>query len=112
MKNKIALVVGGIEPIGTEICRHLSSQCDSVIAVYTDIENSDSAKDWLKRQHQSRFNLNVKYIDIENGSSCKESLREIEEEYQAIDILVNYEKNPSNFRNILNITMNVIDGMS
>ena len=46
MKNKIALVTGGMGGIGTAICQHLAGQGARVVASYNRGGNHESAKLW------------------------------------------------------------------
>jgi acetoacetyl-CoA reductase len=129
MKNKVALVTGGMGSIGTEICRHLYKHEAQVIATYFRNGNHQSAKAWQEEQRKLGFDISIKYVDVTDFNCCAAMIKEIKEEFGAIDILVNnagitrdvplYKMNQEDWHAVLttnldsmfNVTRNVIPDM-
>ncbi len=129
MKNKIAVVTGGIGGIGSEVSRHLFTQGARVIATYNRNGDHESAKAWQKEQRAQGYDIDIKYVDVTNFDSCAALVKEIEADYDAIDILVNnagitrdvllckmsqdewQDVIKTNLDGIFNMTRNAINGM-
>src|SRR5580692_1043296 len=89
MDNKVALVTGGMGGIGTAICRHLIAQGARVIATYNQGGNHDAAKKWQEQQCSQGYNIIIHYVDVSDFDSCNTLIKNIESEYNRIDILIN-----------------------
>jgi acetoacetyl-CoA reductase len=129
MKNKVALVTGGMGGIGTAICRQLHADGARVITTYNRNGDHDAARLWQKEQRQQGYDVFIRYVDVTHFETCEAMIAEVEQEFQSIDILVNnagitrdvplYKMNPSqwqdvmqtNLDSIFNMTRNVINGM-
>lgn len=127
MKNKIALVTGGMGGIGTSICQHLAREGAIVIACYHRSE--EAANTWLQAQKKLGFNFIIGQADITNFESCASLIKQITEQFGHVDILVNnagiardvqlYKMHleewqavlRTNLDSIFNITRHVINGM-
>lgn len=129
MNDKIALVTGGTGGIGTAICRHLARKGTHVIATYNRGGDHLAAKTWQAEQRKEGFDIAIKYVDVKNFESCAQLITQIENEYSAVDILINNagitrdvplhkmaleEWNSvlqTNLDSIFNVTRHVINGM-
>lgn len=79
---KVAVVTGGTRGIGAAISMELHRGGYKVIANYAS--NDAAAQDFAK-QH----GIEVMKWDVGNYEACQKSLANIEEEYGAVDVLVN-----------------------
>lgn len=89
MKNRIALVTGGMGGIGSAICRHLIEHGATVIAGYNKGGNHEAAQEWQAEQRAAGFETYICYFDITDFHSCTNLIQEIENQFGGIDILVN-----------------------
>lgn len=87
MKNRIALITGGLGDIGTAICHELITQGAKVIAV--DHVNKDKALAWQAKQKESGYEIELAFADVTQFESCAEMAKEVEHRIGSIDILVN-----------------------
>ncbi|MEL6253858.1 MAG: SDR family NAD(P)-dependent oxidoreductase [Bacteroidota bacterium] len=86
--KKQAIVTGGTQGIGTEICRQLLAQNFEVIFIGRD-KSSGAA---VQKDLQSAYpGLSVKYLpgDLGNIASCKQLASEIQSHTDKIDLLIN-----------------------
>ncbi len=129
MKNRIAVVTGGMGGIGTAICQHLHAQNSRVIATYHRNGDHESARAWQAEQRKAGFDIAIKHVDVTDFGMCAQMIMEVEEEYGAIDILVNNagitcdvplcRMQPEQWKSVLetnldsifNVTRHVINGM-
>ncbi len=129
MKNRIALVTGGMGGIGTAICQHLSQSGAVVIASYNRNGDHDAAKTWQNEQQQLGYLVAASYVDVTNFDSCEKMIKDIESEFGHIDILVNnagitrdvqfHKMNLTQWKDVLqtnldsifNVTRHIINGM-
>lgn len=129
MKNRIALVTGGMGGIGTAIAKHLADQKARVIIGYNKGGDHDIAEAWREDQKLVGYHFDIKFVDVTNFDSCKELIQKITEQYGAIDILVNnagitrdaifYKMDLEQWRSVIqtnldsifNMTRHVINGM-
>lgn len=127
MKDKIALVTGGMGGIGTAICQHLSDQGAIVIASYN--REHEIAKVWLEGQIKLGYDFCIGYVDITDYHSCTTLVTNILSKFGSIDILVNnggitrdvqlhkmaqeqwHSVLRTNLDSIFNVTRNVINSM-
>ena len=87
MKDKIALVTGGMGGIGTAICRALHQAGVRTIAAYHRGDNS--AELWQAEQKAADFSFDIIHTDVTNIASCETAIAQIQREIGPIDILVN-----------------------
>lgn len=129
MKNKVAIVTGGMGGIGTSICQKLCDNEARVIATYNRNGDHEAAKQWQIEQRKNGYDISIKFVDVTNFDICNQLIKEVENEWGTIDILVNnagitrdvplYKMDPSQWHDVLrtnldsmfNITRNVINGM-
>lgn len=129
MKNKIALVTGGMGGIGTAICQHLIDQGAHVIASYNKGGDHESARLWHEEQIKNGYDIAIRYVDVSDFQSCEKMVNELEVEFHGIDILVNnagitrdvqlYKMDQKQWQSVLrtnldsifNVTRHVITGM-
>lgn len=129
MKNKIALVTGGMGGIGTAICQYLFQDGNQVIATYNRNGDHESAKLWQSEQRHLGFDFDIQFVNVCDFNSCENMIKEVEKKYTAIDILVNnagitrdvplckmnleqwQEVLATNLNSMFNVTRNVINGM-
>jgi acetoacetyl-CoA reductase len=129
MKNKTALVTGGMGGIGTAICQHLIDQDAHVIASYNRGGDHEAARLWREEQLSKGYDIAIRYVDVTDFHSCEKMVREIESEFGSIDILINnagitrdvqlYKMDQEQWQTVLrtnldsmfNVTRHVINGM-
>ncbi len=120
--NKIALVTGGTRGIGAAISKSLHGAGLQVIASYAG--NEDAAK-----KFSAETGIPTKKFDVSDFTACKTALTEIENEFGAVDILINnagvtrdgfFHKMTedqwntviqTNLTSLFNVTRPVIEGM-
>lgn len=83
-----AVVTGGIGGIGTAICRRLATSGNRIIATYIAPEK-DKALEWKKDMEKEGFHVSIYECDVADFDSCKTFAQQVEDEFGAIDILVN-----------------------
>lgn len=129
MKDKLAVVTGGMGGIGLAVCQYLHDQGARVVATYNQNGNHEAAEAWQKEQQKAGYNLAIRYVDIKDFQVCATMVQEIEKEFGTIDILVNnagitrdvqFHKMDleqwnavmqTNLNGIFNVTRHVINGM-
>ncbi len=129
MKDKIALVTGGMGCIGTAICRNFIEQGAIVIASYYRGGDHEAANFWREEQLSHGYDINIRYVDVADFHSSGKLIKKIEAEFQRIDILINnagivrdvplykmdaiqwQEVLRTNLDSMFNITRHVINGM-
>jgi len=129
MKNKIALVTGGMGGIGTAICQRLAKEKIFVIASYNKKGNHDLAEEWQANQIKQGYSVEIQFVDVADYQSCENMVKTIESEFGGIDILVNNAGITrdvllhkmdlaqwnvvlkTNLDSIFNVTRHVINGM-
>lgn len=89
MKNKIALITGGMGGIGTAICQRFCEQGATVIASYNRGGNHEAAKAWQAEQQKQGYKIAIHYVDVSDFKSCENMVDAINSEFNTIDILVN-----------------------
>jgi acetoacetyl-CoA reductase len=87
MKNRIALVTGGMGDIGTAICREFCEQGAKVIAA--DRLDKDKALAWQAVQKKLGFEIGIASMDVTQFDSCSTMAKDVEKRFGPIDILVN-----------------------
>jgi acetoacetyl-CoA reductase len=87
MKQRVALVTGGMGGIGTAICQNLYLKGATVITSYS--RNQNEANLWLEEQKKLGYNFSIYYGDVSNFESCAQLIQNINDEFGRIDILIN-----------------------
>lgn len=87
MKNRIALVTGGVGDIGTAICRYLSELGAKVVAA--DRAEEAHGLQWQEEQRKLGCDATFVYADITQFESCEKMIINVEKKIGNIDILVN-----------------------
>lgn len=127
MKNRTALITGGIGDLGTEICHFLAKQGAKIIAV--DYLAPEKILDWQEQQKKAGFDFTYARADITDFDSCAKMIADVEKRIGSIDILVNNaginrdallrKMSPEQWHAVINTDLNglfnmtkqVIDGM-
>lgn len=128
MKDKVALITGGLGGLGRSICENFLSHGATVVAAYYRGDQSHVVE-WLKKMKREKKPLHTVNVDVRNFSSCRKMVGEIHEKIGKVSILVNNAgitadaqmKNMSvtKWRNVLrtnldsvfNVTKNVMQDM-
>jgi acetoacetyl-CoA reductase len=128
MRDKVALVTGGIGGIGTEICKHLAQRNRIVIAGHLPAEE-DQAREWQFARRQEGFEIELVAGDVGSFESSAKMVRDVRERFGQIDILVNCagitrdktlrKMDPdqwnavltTNLDSVFNVTRHVVEGM-
>ncbi len=129
MKNKIALVTGGVGGIGTGVCIALAKQGYFVIANYV-VPGSEAA--WQAKMQQAGFShddCDIAFADVSDFNASGKMVADIESTIGPIDVLINCagitrdvslrKMTPeqwhavinTNLSSVFNVTRHVIDGM-
>jgi len=87
MRNKVALVTGGMGGIGTAVCQHLAREGAQVVVGYQ--RDSISANLWVNKQREQGYDFFASYVDVTDFESCLNLVNYIELRFGRIDILVN-----------------------
>lgn len=87
MKDRVALVTGGMGGIGTAICQTLAKKGVRVAAAYH--RSHESAKNWQQQQRTAGFDIAISYADIGEFTECETLVKNLEAQVGPIDILVN-----------------------
>lgn len=128
MRERVALVTGGVGGIGTEICKRLSQKGRSVVAGYLP-EYADAAIEWQQARRAEEFDIAIVPGDVSCFDSSADMVREVEARIGCVDILVNgagitQDKTlgnmhktqwdavlATNLDGVFNVTRQVVDGM-
>lgn len=87
MKNRIALITGGIGDIGTAICRECIKQGAKAIAV--DRLTPEKAQEWQCNQKKDGYDIGYVQGDVTNFENCAIMAKQVEKQFGEVDILVN-----------------------
>ncbi len=87
MKNRIALITGGMGDIGTAICHEFLNNGAKVIAA--DHTDKDNALLWQAEQRKLGYDIELASIDVAQFDSCAAMAKEVEARVGPVDILVN-----------------------
>jgi len=127
-ERKIAFITGGIGGIGTEICKELVEQGRFVVAGHLPDE-AERALAWRQTLADEGYSVEVVAGDVSCFVTCETMVREINERFGPIEILVNCAgitrdrtlRNmghehwraviSTNLDSVFNVTRQVIDGM-
>jgi len=124
----VAVVTGGIGGIGTDICKSLARHGNKVISTYISFE-AERAIEWQKERLEEGLDIHIIECDVTNYRACKKMAKELEENHDRVDILVNcagitrdatlkkMEKEnwhavlETNLDSVFNVTRSFINGM-
>jgi acetoacetyl-CoA reductase len=87
MKDRIALVTGGIGDIGTAVCREFINMGAKVIAA--DRVDKEKAQLWQAKQKGQGYDVGYVMVDVTNYDSCTKMAAEVAKHFGPVDILVN-----------------------
>ena len=87
MKNRIALVTGGLGDIGTAICHEFCDRGAKVIAA--DHVDINKALLWQAQQKKLGYDIGLATMDVTKFESCVAMANDVEKQFGPIDILVN-----------------------
>ena len=85
MKNRIALVTGGMGGLGTTICQALAQEGARVVAAY----HAHDAKKWQQEQKDLGFDFKIAQGDISDFISTTKLVSNVTEQIGPVEILVN-----------------------
>lgn len=87
MKNRTALVTGGLGDIGTAICHELFTGGAKVIAA--DRVEKDEALSWQAQQKKLGYDIELAFMDVMQYESCTDMAKDVETRIGPVDILIN-----------------------
>ena len=85
MKNRIALVTGGMGGLGTAICQALAKKGARVVAAY----HHHDAETWQQKQKALGFDFATYQGDVADFASANQLVTKVTEQIGPIEILVN-----------------------
>ncbi|MCL5784560.1 MAG: SDR family oxidoreductase [Patescibacteria group bacterium] len=85
-KGKIALVTGGGQGLGQEICRSLAKEGALVIVADVNKQKAEKAAKWIKYQ---RGKAQAIELDVSDELSVKKVFDELDKQFGVLDILIN-----------------------
>jgi acetoacetyl-CoA reductase len=127
MKQRIALVTGGMGGLGEAICMKLEKMGITVIVTYSP--GNSKYKDWIKDMEAEGHNFRAFPCDVSDFDSCAKMVEQVTKEVGPIDILINnagitrdmtFKKMTkadwdavmnTNLDSVFNVTKPVVDGM-
>lgn len=128
VKTGVAIVTGGTGGIGTDICKRLATDGNTVIATHIAAEK-DKALLWKQQLESEGYKVDIHECDVADFESCRQFATQVENRYGQIDVLVNAagitrdamlrKMDPQNWHavidtnldSVFNITRNFINGM-
>src|SRR3989344_2369250 len=87
MKDRIALITGGIGDIGTAICHEFIDNGAKVIAV--DRVDNTKAQQWQAKQKEQGYDVGYVQVDVTHYDNCVKMAADVEKQLGPVDILVN-----------------------
>lgn len=88
MSERVAIVTGGLGGLGTEFCRHLAQKGCRVIAA--DLDNRpERLEAWREALDGAADQCSFKPLNVADHATCGVMVKEVEEEFGTVDILVN-----------------------
>lgn len=87
MKNRIALITGGLGSIGTAICHEFLKHGARVIV--GDRVDEDKAMSWQAEQKKHGYDIDFVHMDVTDYDSCMAMAEDFEKRFGPLDILVN-----------------------
>jgi acetoacetyl-CoA reductase len=89
MKDRIALVTGGMGGIGSIIAQYLVKHgCEVAVTYYKD-GNHAIAQQWQQQQKQQGYDFSIFYADLSNFQATEQLINQVISKFGKIDILVN-----------------------
>jgi 3-oxoacyl-[acyl-carrier protein] reductase len=86
LKGKVALVTGGAQGIGEEICEHLSSEGVEIAVCDINKEQADIVAEKLSG---SSVKAKAFFMNVADSAGVEETIQNVIDEFGRIDILVN-----------------------
>jgi acetoacetyl-CoA reductase len=87
MKNRIALITGGLGDIGTAICHEFLK--NGAIVIAADCVDKDKALRWQAEQKKLGYDIFLANMDVTQFESCAAMAKDVEARVGPVDILVN-----------------------
>jgi acetoacetyl-CoA reductase len=127
MKQRIALVTGGMGGLGEAICMKLEKMGITVVVTYSP--GNSKYKDWLKDMEAAGHKFHAYECDVSDFDSCAKMVAQVSKEVGPIDILINnagitrdmtFKRMTkadwdavmnTNLDSVFNVTKPVVDGM-
>lgn len=129
MKNRTALVTGGMGGIGTVIARHLFDLGANVAVTYYKHGDHKLAQKWQAEQKQQGYDFSIFYVDLTDFNLTEQMVQEVIQSLGHINVLINnagitadssllkmqpeqwYGVINNNLNSIFNVTQNVVKDM-
>jgi acetoacetyl-CoA reductase len=127
MKQRVALVTGGMGGLGEAICMKLAGMGFTVVVTYSP--GNTKYKDWLKEMEGRGMKFQAYPCDVSDFESCQKMVAEVAKDIGPIDILINnagitrdmtFKKMTkadwdavmhTNLDSVFNVTKPIVDGM-
>lgn len=89
MKNRTALVTGGMGGIGSYIARYLADHGATVAVTYFKQGDHSAAEQWAAQQRKDGYDFKVYYADLTDFAATEQVVDKIVTDLGSIDILIN-----------------------
>jgi acetoacetyl-CoA reductase len=127
MKQRIALVTGGMGGLGEAICKKLGKMGITVVVTYSP--GNSKYKEWLKDMEADGNKFHAYPCDVSDFDSCAKMVEQVSKEVGPVDILINnagitrdmtFKRMTkadwdavmnTNLDSVFNVTKPVVDGM-
>ncbi len=127
MKQRIALVTGGMGGLGEAICMKLARMGIKVVVTYSP--GNTKYQEWLKDMESRDYHFHAYPCDVADDASCERMVAQVTQEIGPVDILINnagitrdmtFKKMTkvdwdavmsTNLDSVFNMTKPVVDGM-
>jgi len=127
MKQRIALVTGGMGGLGEAICLKLAGMGFKVVVTYSP--GNTKYKDWLQEMEGRGMKFHAYPCDVSDFESCQKMVEQVTKEVGPIDVLINnagitrdmtFKKMTkvdwdavmkTNLDSVFNVTKPIVDGM-
>jgi acetoacetyl-CoA reductase len=127
MKQRNALVTGGMGGLGEAICVKLAGMGLNVIVTYSP--GNTKYKEWLKEMDGQGFSFHAYPCDVSDFESCQKMVEQVTKDLGPVDVLINnagitrdmtFKKMTkadwdavmnTNLDSVFNVTKPVVDGM-
>jgi len=87
MKQRVAVVTGGMGGIGEAICERLAGAGYKVVATYSP--GNTKADAWLKEMKGKGLDLRAVQVDVTDFDACQSAVAKVQADAGPVDILVN-----------------------
>lgn len=118
MKDKIALVTGGMGGIGTLIAQYLAKSGANVVVTYNKKGQHHLAEEWQLEQKKIGYDFATFYVDLTDFKSTEKMVYAVMQQFSKIDILVNNagitedttlaKMQPDQWHNVINNNLNSV----